>query len=106
MIPFSGGFLIAQISVLFHFGKIQIVFSACMIPKIEETFNLFFLFHQATNTGSPGDLTGGQSLLHSQETKIVGTNARTKLRNEKAFHGLQMPVLSSLCSQKTLKYLG
>lgn len=56
-------------------------------------------------------LTDGQNLLkhrlpHSQETKIVETNAGTKLRNEKAFHGLEMPVLSSFSSQKTLKHLG
>lgn len=66
---------------------------------------------RATNAGSLEALTDRQTLLkcrlpHSWETKIVGTNAGTKFRNEKAFHGLEMPVLSLFCSQKTLKHLG
>lgn len=118
-IPFTGVSLIARISVLFPFEYKGVssnrIFSANGILKVEETLNypFFFLFFPlwATNAGSPVALTDGQNLPkhrlpHSQETKIVQTNAGTKLRNEKAFHGLEMPVLSLFSSQKTLKHLG
>lgn len=78
-IPFSRGFL-DRPKFMFYIGKLQIGICLCQMPvssTIEETLgSLFFLPLQATNAGSPEDLTGGQTLLKhrmpdSRELKLL-----------------------------------